>query len=51
MKRYWDMTRDERIEDSDRVAVMELQKKLTKKTKPSLWDLIRKIIEDKERDK
>ena len=45
MERYWNMTMDERIEDSDRIAVMELHKKLTKKTKPSFWAFIRKFME------
>ena len=53
MKRYWEMTEDERIEDSDRIAVMNLQKKLTKKAKrtrsklklkPSAWEFIKGIM-------
>jgi len=32
-KRYYEMSRGERIEDSDRVAVMELELELRKKSK------------------
>jgi len=53
MRRYWEMTRDERIEDSDRIAIMDLQKELTKKAKgtrpklklkPNVWEFIKEIM-------
>ena len=50
MRRYWEMTRRERIEDSDRIAVMELLEELTRKKKRSLWKFIENLVEDKKKD-
>ena len=44
MKRYEDMTREERIEDSDRVAIMELERELRKEVKKR--ELVRATIEE-----
>jgi len=33
MRRYYEMSREEMIEDSDRIAVMSLQEELTRKVK------------------
>jgi len=40
-KRYHELTQRERIEESDKVAVMELEKELRKKVrKPSIFEVV-----------
>ena len=51
MKRYHEMTQNERIQHSDKIAVMQLQEELTQKPKKPLittdfYDKLKKLIQE-----